>query len=92
MCVLSVREVDENLKKCRGWSIRNDKLYKKFIFKNFIDAFGFMSKVAISAEKQNHHPEWSNVYKIVEVSLTTHEVAGITDRDFKLAMLMNELE
>ena len=74
-----------------AWEIKAQKLSKVFIFSNFVEAFGFMTKVAIHAEKQNHHPEWSNVYKTVEVHLTSHEAAGISARDFKLAATMDKL-
>ena len=86
----SVEEIEKNLENLNShldslWSLENGKLYKEFSFANFIDAFSFMTKIAICAEKQNHHPEWFNVYNKVEISLTTHEVAGISERDFKLA-------
>ena len=61
------------------------------MFKNFIEAWGFMSQVAIHAEKMSHHPEWSNVYKTVGVTLTTHDVAGLSDLDVKLAKVMDKL-
>jgi len=72
-----------------SWSIKNDKLYKEFIFKNFIQAFAFMTQVAIIAERDNHHPEWFNVYKSVSVYLTSHDVGVVTDRDFLLAKEMD---
>jgi 4a-hydroxytetrahydrobiopterin dehydratase len=56
------------------------------VFSNFVEAFGFMSSVAILAERANHHPDWSNVYKTVTIELTTHEANGLTERDFSLAM------
>jgi 4a-hydroxytetrahydrobiopterin dehydratase len=59
------------------------------VFSNFVEAFGFMSSVAILAERANHHPEWSNVYKTVTIELTTHEANGLTERDFSLAMEIN---
>lgn len=67
------------------WTLDSGKLSKTFVFGNFIEAFGFMSKVAIYAEKVNHHPEWFNVYKTVKVQLVTHEVGGISEKDFDLA-------
>lgn len=70
------------------WELESGKLSKTFVFSNFIEAFGFMSKVALYAEKVNHHPEWFNVYKTVKVQLTTHEVDGISARDFDLAERM----
>jgi len=73
------------------WEIRCDKLYKEFSFKDFATAFGFMSSVAIYAEKQNHHPEWFNVYNKVRIELTTHEAGGISQRDFALARLIEKI-
>jgi 4a-hydroxytetrahydrobiopterin dehydratase len=73
------------------WSIIGGKLHKTFTFKNFIDAFGFMTRAAIHAEKINHHPEWSNVYSRVAVDLITHESGGITELDFQLARKMDAL-
>nr|WP_323777720.1 4a-hydroxytetrahydrobiopterin dehydratase [Amylibacter sp.] len=76
-----------------GWSRVDgrDAILKTFKFKNFIDAFGFMTRAAIWAEKWNHHPEWFNVYNRVEVTLTTHDVDGLSDLDVKLARKMNVL-
>ncbi|MFD0915028.1 4a-hydroxytetrahydrobiopterin dehydratase [Pseudahrensia aquimaris] len=68
-----------------------DAIHRKFVFGNFVEAFGFMTKAAIHAEKLNHHPEWSNVYKTVEVTLTTHDVDGLSDLDVKLAKVMDGL-
>jgi 4a-hydroxytetrahydrobiopterin dehydratase len=73
------------------WSLENGKLHREFIFANFVEAFGFMTKAAILAEKANHHPEWFNVYKKVVVDLTTHEAGGITERDFALAKQMEHI-
>ena len=67
------------------WTIENEKLHKEFSFGNFITAFSFMTRVAIYAEKANHHPEWFNVYKTVIVDLTTHDAGGISEKDFALA-------
>jgi len=76
-----------------GWETvqGRDAVKKTFVFKNFIEAFGFMTQSAIWAEKLNHHPEWSNVYKTVEVTLTTHDVDGLSDLDAKLAAKMDNL-
>ena len=73
------------------WQLKDGKLNKEFIFKNFIRAMGFMMQSAIVAEKMNHHPEWSNVYKTVHVDLITHSASGITELDFDLAKKMNGL-
>lgn len=74
-----------------SWKMLNGKLHKAFVFANFVEAFGFMTKVAIWAEKLDHHPEWSNVYKTVTVDLTTHDAKGITELDIKLAKEMDLL-
>ena len=67
-----------------------DAIQKTFTFKNFNQAFGFMSRVAMMAEKMDHHPEWFNVYKTVDVTLATHDAGGITELDIKLATFMNK--
>lgn len=67
------------------WAIKEGQLFKEFKFHDFIEAFGFMTQVALHAEKINHHPDWSNSYNRVVVLLSTHEVDGISDKDFKLA-------
>ncbi len=74
------------------WYEEDNKLVKVFTFKNFTEAFGFMTKVAIEAEKMNHHPEWSNVYNKVTVKLSTHDAGDIvTDKDRKLAEIIDSL-
>ncbi|MEO6976138.1 MAG: 4a-hydroxytetrahydrobiopterin dehydratase [Gallionella sp.] len=73
------------------WSIKEEKLYREFKFPDFVFAFGFMTKVAILAEKANHHPEWSNIYNSVVINLTTHEAGGISKRDFELAQEISKL-
>lgn len=79
------KQAEKELSKIKGWSFQNDGIEKEFEFKDFVEAFGFMTKVALLAEKANHHPEWSNVYNKVHVRLTTHDAGGVTDKDFKLA-------
>ncbi len=68
-----------------------DAIQKKFIFKDFNEAFGFMSRVALAAEKMDHHPEWFNVYKTVDVTLSTHDAGGVTDKDIALAKIMDAI-
>ena len=76
-----------------GWAMVDgrDAIRKTYVFKDFTDAFGWMTKVAIWAEKWNHHPEWSNVYKTVDVTLSTHDVNGLSALDAKLARKMDGL-
>ena len=74
-----------------AWEVAGDALHKVFVFENFIAAFGFMTSAALAAEKMNHHPEWSNVYKTVDITLRTHESGGITQLDFDLAARMEAL-
>jgi 4a-hydroxytetrahydrobiopterin dehydratase len=76
-----------------GWSEVNgrDAIMKKFEFKDFNQAFGFMTRAALVAEKMNHHPEWFNVYNKVEVTLSTHDAGGVTELDVKLAETMEKI-
>jgi 4a-hydroxytetrahydrobiopterin dehydratase len=74
------------------WKETDNTLVKQFEFKNFIEAFAFMTKVALIAEKMSHHPEWNNVYNKVEITLTTHDEGNmITEKDRKLANAIDEL-
>jgi 4a-hydroxytetrahydrobiopterin dehydratase len=81
------------LSKLNGWSevTGRDAVSKKFVFKDFNEAFGFMARAALVAEKMDHHPEWFNVYKTVEVTLSTHDAGGLTERDVKLAEAMDKI-
>ena len=69
----------------RRWALVNGKLYREYQFASFVEAFSFMTAVALHAEAMNHHPEWTNVYSRVNVSLSTHDVQGITELDVQLA-------
>jgi len=80
-----------NARTAQEWIIENGKLAKSFKFKNFQQAFGFMTMCALYAEKKDHHPEWSNVYNKVDVQLVTHDVAGLSAKDFDLAKKMDAL-
>ncbi len=76
-----------------GWAMveGRDAIAKTFTFENFVEAFGWMTRVALAAERMNHHPEWSNAYRRVEVTLTTHSAGGLTRRDIELAQTMDRL-
>ena len=80
-------EIDARLAKAAGWALAADarSIARRFAFKNFNAAFGFMTRVALAAEKADHHPEWFNVYNRVDITLTTHDAGGLTSRDFDLA-------
>jgi len=81
------------LQRLKHWKATRDHMAitRTFTFADFNEAFGFMTRAALVAEKMNHHPEWSNTYKTVEVVLTTHEAGGLTDRDFALAEAMDRI-
>ena len=84
-------EIRVRLESLPGWELVDNKLHRKFKFDDFVAAFGFMTQVAILAEKLDHHPEWSNVYNRVSVDLTTHDANGLTELDFNLAAHMSRL-
>ncbi len=88
---LGSEEIERGLEELPHWTIDDDKLFREFVFSDFVDAFAFMTKSAIAIEKVNHHPEWFNVYNKVRVHLTTHEADGISQRDFDLAKTLDAL-
>ncbi len=88
---LSPEEIGKSLENLPAWSYENGFLTREFTFKNFVDAFGFMTKVALLAEGMQHHPDWSNVYNKVNIKLRTHDADGITEKDSRLASLINKL-
>ena len=73
------------------WTRKDERLYREFRFGSFVEAFGFMTRVALVVERMNHHPEWFNVYHTLIVDLTTHDVSGISELDIKLATKMDAL-
>jgi 4a-hydroxytetrahydrobiopterin dehydratase len=89
---LSGNELEELVKGMNGWELNEGKLQKSFRFSDFIEAFGFMTRIALEAEKINHHPEWSNVYNTVTIKLSTHDAGGITDYDVKLANIIDKID
>ncbi|MDE1466968.1 4a-hydroxytetrahydrobiopterin dehydratase [Aurantiacibacter sp. D1-12] len=90
---LTREEAEAGLAKLTGWHFDRDgdAIKRTFEFVDFVEAWGFMSRVAILAEKQDHHPEWFNVYNRVEVTLTTHDADGLSERDMRLAADMDAL-
>lgn len=74
-----------------GWALEGEHLKRSFKFVDFVEAFGFMTKVALLAEKQDHHPEWFNVWNRVDIALTTHDAKGLSARDVKLAKAIDAL-
>jgi 4a-hydroxytetrahydrobiopterin dehydratase len=91
--VLTGAERDAALGRLPEWraSEKGDAIARTFTFKDFNEAFGFMARAALAAEKMDHHPDWSNSYKKVEVSLSTHDAGGVTDNDIKLAEAMDRI-
>ncbi|KAM9333635.1 pterin-4-alpha-carbinolamine dehydratase 2 [Pholidichthys leucotaenia] len=92
---LSAADRDQVLMELRasGWMEVDDRdaIFKEIHFKNFNQAFGFMSRVALQAEKMNHHPEWFNVYNKVQITLTTHDCGGLSQRDIKMAKFIDKV-
>lgn len=82
---LTKEEIAARLENLKGWEYVNGALEKSFIFGNFKEAFAIMTRIAFECEAQNHHPDWSNVYKTVHVRLNTHDAGGVTEKDFDLA-------
>ena len=83
-------DIEARLAVLDGWSLKNGKLFRRIQCEDFVAAWGFMSSIAILAEKMDHHPEWFNVYGRVDIFLTTHDAGGISERDFALALQINE--
>ena len=93
MAVLSASERDEALAGLDGWSFDKDRngIAKSFKFADFGEAFAFMTRIALEAEKADHHPEWSNVYNKVEIVLSTHDAGGVSDKDVALAKFIDSI-
>ena len=88
---LSDQEIERQIKNLKGWNVVNGKLNRAFEFSSFVRTFGFMTKVALEAEKMNHHPEWFNVYSKLNIDLVTHDIGGISNYDIKLAGVISRL-
>jgi len=88
---LNASETKKHLKELTGWTLDNNFIQKDFEFKDFLEAFGFLSRIAVLSEKLNHHPNWSGVYNKVQIKLQTHDAGGITAKDIELAKQIEKL-
>lgn len=91
MKALSENEIKEKLESFEGWEYEDGSLHTIFEFEDFKEAFSAMTRIAFEAEKMNHHPEWTNVYNTLEIYLSSHDVDGVTDKDFELAKTIDSL-
>lgn len=87
---LATEDIQAKLAELDSWLLANGGIEKEYKFKDFVQAFSFMTSVAILAEKANHHPEWTNVYNVVKIRLSTHDAGGLTDKDFLLAAAIDK--
>ncbi|MDB4363170.1 4a-hydroxytetrahydrobiopterin dehydratase [Pseudomonadales bacterium] len=88
---LNETDIQAQLELVPNWQYDTNSIVREYIFNDFVEAFGFMSQVAMLAERANHHPEWSNVYKRVNIKLTTHDCAGLSQLDFALAHEIDQI-
>ncbi|TBW29102.1 4a-hydroxytetrahydrobiopterin dehydratase [Gramella sp. KN1008] len=88
---LSENEIQNKLENFKGWTYAKNAIHTSFQFENFKEAFTVMTRIAFEAEAQQHHPNWGNVYNQLEISLSTHDADGVTEKDFKLARAIEEI-
>lgn len=88
---LTEQEINDHLETLVGWNYNNSSLQTSFEFENFKEAFTLMSRIAFEAEALNHHPNWTNVYNTLEISLSTHDAGGVTEKDIQLAKAIEEI-
>jgi 4a-hydroxytetrahydrobiopterin dehydratase len=91
MHALSEKIITEKIKDFQDWTYHENAIHTSLEFKDFKDAFSVMTRIAFEAEKLNHHPDWSNVYNSLHISLSTHDANGVSDKDFKLAQIIDDL-
>jgi len=92
MIKLNEQEIQDRMKDIDSvWLLKGKFIHREILFKDFIQAFSFMTSVAIIAEKSNHHPNWKNVYNKVNIALNTHDADGLTDKDFRLAREIDQI-
>jgi 4a-hydroxytetrahydrobiopterin dehydratase len=89
MTALAPEELDARLVELPGWGVADGKLHREVVLRNFVEAFGFMTMVALAAEKLNHHPDWSNSWNKVVIDVVSHDEGGITERCLELAAAVN---
>jgi len=89
---LSADTIEEALNSLEGWTYKNNALHKKFVFEDFVEAFGFLGRVALISEQLTHHPNWSGVYNKVELRLSTHDAGGVTKKDLEFAERVESYE
>lgn len=85
MTKLTEQDIEKKLLRFPDWEYYDNAIHTEYEFDNFKDCFSAMSRIAFECEAQNHHPDWSNVYNVLKISLSTHDANGVTDKDFKLA-------
>ena len=81
---LTADQIQQRLGQNSAWELKENKLYRRLVFEDFVHAFGFMTQIALVAESMNHHPEWANVYRTVDIYLTSHDAGGVSEKDFLL--------
>ena len=91
MKALSKKQIEDKLKEFEGWDFEMDALHTVFEFEDFKEAFSAMTRIAFEAEKMGHHPEWTNVYNTLEIFLSTQDAEGVTEKDFGLAKIIDDL-
>ena len=91
MSTLSQDQINERLSSMNGWVFENNAIHTAFEFENFKEAFTIMTRIAFEAERLNHHPDWSNVYNRIDISLSTHDAGGVTEKDFELAETIDQI-
>lgn len=88
---LSDEEINQRLEEFDGWTYAKQAIHTSFQFENFKEAFTVMTRIAFEAEEQQHHPNWGNVYNQLEISLSTHDADGVTEKDFKMARTIEDI-
>ncbi len=91
MSTLSEKEINDKLKDLDGWQFNDNAIHTKLEFEDFKETFSIMTRIAFEAEAQQHHPEWTNVYNTLSISLTSHDAGGVTEKDFKMAKTIESI-